>query len=182
MSTENVAPPKLAPFWKILLGNCIFAGIFVLPLCSFSLLSVVLPALVVMGVLLPMAVSASLKARGDPAASWRARLSQQRWARVIIYSTAVSIGVVISLQARQEEDRHFEAIVLAVDQYRAAENRYPDTLAELVPKYLKAVPRARFGRFMYASVPPDNASLSYMPEPYMHLSYDFKSKQLRTWD
>lgn len=163
---------KLQPYWKILVGNLLFAG-FVLLMCSSSILLANLSALVVIGVLLPMAVSAGKEPCG---------LRRQRWTRLAIYAIAVSVGWMLDHQASEKQQRSYDSIIAAVEQYKAIEKRYPDTLEQLAPKYLAAVPTGRWGKFMYSANNPDDAHLSYMPEPYMHKSYRFKSKTSNTWD
>lgn len=163
---------KLQPYWKILVGNLLFAG-FVLLMCSSSILLANISALVVIGVLLPMAVSAGKEPHG---------LRRQRWTRFVIYTFAVSIGWMLDHQASEQEKRNFDNIITAVEQYNAAENRYPDTLGQLVPKYLAAVPAGRWGKFMYDAHSPDYIHLSHVPMPFIHESYNFKSKTRKTWD
>ncbi len=169
MAKEGI---KLQPYWKILVGNLLFAG-FVLLMCSSSILLANLSVLVVIGVLLPMAVSAGKEPSG---------LRRQRWTRFLIYAFAVSMGWMLDHQASENEQRSYNRIIAAVEQYKAAEKRYPDTLEQLVPKYLTAVPRGRWGKFMYFSNNPDDAHLTHMSMPPVKESYDFKSKTSRTWD
>lgn len=85
-------------------------------------------------------------------------------------------------QASKKEQSSYDSIIAAVERYRADEKRYPDALEQLVPKYLTAVPAARIGKFTYGPSNPDDAHLSYMPEPFIHKSYSFKSKTSKTWD
>lgn len=163
---------ELQPYWKILVGNLLFAGVVVF-LCSFSIFTVFFSALIVTGVLLPMAISSWNKPR---------ELRLQRWTRFLIYAIAVSLGWLLDHQAGEDEQRNFNNIIAAVEQYKAAEQRYPDTLEQLVPKYLAAVPAGRWGKFMYDAHSPDYIHLSHMPMPFIHESYDFKSKTRKTWD
>lgn len=169
MAKEEI---KLQPYWKILVGNLLLAG-FVLLMCSSSSLLANLSALVVIGVLLPMAVSAGKEPCG---------LRRQRWTRLAIYAIAVSVGWMLDHQASEKQQRSYDSIIAAAEQYKAIEKRYPDTLEQLTPKYLAVVPTGRWGKFMYSANNPDDAHLSYMPEPYMHKSYRFKSKTSNTWD
>lgn len=163
---------KLPPYWKILVGNLLFAG-FVLLMSSSSILLANLSALVVIGVLLPMALSAKKEPGG---------LRRQRWTRFLIYAFAVSAGWVLEHQASEKEQRNFDSIIAAVDQYKAAEKRYPDTLGQLVPKYLAEVPSGRWSKFMYSVNHPDDAHLLHIPHPPVKESYSFKSKTSKTWD
>lgn len=82
------------------------------------------------------------------------------------------------------DQRNFDNIIAAVEQYKAAENHYPGSLDQLVPKYLAAIPDARSGKFLYSAYPaePDDAHLSRRREAYLHESYSFKSKLRNTWD
>lgn len=163
---------KLQPYWKILTGNFLLAGL-VLWMCSVSVFTVFLSALIVMGVLLPMAAGTGKEPRG----LWR-----QRWTRFLIYALAVSVGGMLDHQASEEQQKNFSSIIAAVEQYKAAEKRYPDTLEQLAPKYLPAIPAGRWGKFWYDTDHPDDAHLSYMPMPYVHKSYSFKSKTSSAWD
>lgn len=176
---------KLKPYWEMLAGNLLFAG-FVLLMCRTAYLLASFAVIAVIGVLLPLAVSASfnaiVSARKGAYEPWRQQLWRQRWTRFLIYAIAVSAGLVLHSQASRNEQNSYDSIIVAVDQYKAVENHYPDTLAQLVPKYLTAVPTARIGKFTYSANNPDDASLSYMPEPFIHKSYSFKSKTSKTWD
>ena len=163
---------KLPPYWKILAGNLVF-GVVVLWMCSFNIMLANLSALIVIGVLLPMAVSAGKEPRG---------LRRQRWTRFSIYALAVSAGWMLDHRASEGEQRNYNSIIAAVAQYKAVEKRYPDTLEKLVPKYLAAVPSGRWGKFMYHANNPDDAHLTHMPMPPVKESYDFKSRTSRTWD
>ncbi|HZW26230.1 MAG TPA: hypothetical protein VFF26_12165 [Gallionella sp.] len=163
---------KLQPYWKILAGNLLFGGV-VLFLCSFSVFTVFFAALVVAGVLLPMAFSARNKSR---------ELRLQRWTRLVIYAIAVTFGWLLDHQAGKDEQRNFDNVIAAVEQYKAAEQRYPNTLEQLVPKYLSSVPPGRWGKFTYDAQDSGNTHLSHMPAPFIHESYDFKSRTRRTWD
>jgi len=160
----------LQPYWKILVGNLLFAG-FVFLMCSISRLMSGLAALVVIGALLPMAVSAK---KHESHELWR-----QRWTRFLIYAIAVSVGIGFNSQASKSS---YDSIIVAVERYKADEKRYPDALEQLVPKYLAAVPTASIGKFTYVPDNPDDAHLSYMPEPFIHKTYSFKSKTSKTWD
>lgn len=163
---------KLEPYWKTLLGNLLFAW-FVLLMCSSATFMVFFSALIVIGVLLPMAVSASKKPPG---------LRLQRWTRFIVYAIAVSVGGMLDHQASNQEKRNFDNIITAVEQYNAAEKRYPDSLEQLVPKYLAAVPRGRWGEFIYDANNSGDAHLFHMIMPPVKETYDFRSKIRKTWD
>jgi len=163
---------KLQPYWKILLGNLLFAGL-VLFMCSSSVFAVFFSALIVVVVLLPMAVSTRNKSR---------ELQLQRWTRFLIYALAVSLGWLLDHQASENEQRNFNNVIAAVEQYNEIERHYPDTLEQVVPKYLAAVPSGRWGKFTYDAKNSDYTHLSHVPAPYIHESYDFKSKTRKTWD
>lgn len=188
---ENAAKPaqaldstekKLAPYWRVLVGNLLLAGLFVVSVCSLSTAGAVLPVLVVILALLPMAIYSSISVMKRPSDLWCRQLRLHRWTRVAIYCLAIAIGLIFNSQARQEDERKFDAIVSAVNHYLTTEHRYPESLGQLVPQYLGEVPRPRFGRFLLSSSSADTAVLTYMPEPFTHLAYDFKSKTRRIWD
>lgn len=163
---------KLQPYGRFLIGNLLFAG-FVVFLCSFSPYSTFLIGFVVLVVLLPMALSAGNKSR---------ELRRQRWTRLAIYAVAVFVGGMMARQAEENERRDFNNIIAAVEQYKAAENRYPDKLEQLVPKYLAVVPTGRMKALMYSPNGSDDATLTTTRPPSIHESYSFKSKKSRTWD
>lgn len=163
---------KIQPYGGFLIGNLLFAGLVAF-WCSFSVFVIFFIGLIVMVVLLPMAINAGKGGR---------ELQRRRWTRFLIYALAVAVGWMLDHQASENEQRNFNNIIVAVEQYKVAEKRYPDTLEQLVPKYLGAVPAARFGKFMYLSNNPDDAHLSYDSMPYIHNSYSFKSKTRRSWD
>lgn len=163
---------KLQPYWRFLVGNLLFAGI-VASICSSSPFSTFIIGFVVLVVLLPMALSAGNKSR---------ELQRQRWSRFAIYAVAVFAGWMIDHQASENEQRNFNSVIAAVEQYKAAEKHYPDTLAQLVPKYLTVIPAGRWHDFMYDTNKADDAHLFHMLTPPVKETYDFKSKKSRTWD
>jgi hypothetical protein len=61
-----------------------------------------------------------------------------------------------------------EAVIAAVEAFHADQKRYPENLAELAPKYLESVPRAKytvlFGDFIYDAFAGD-ATLMYTALP-----------------
>lgn len=163
---------KLPPYWKILAGNLLFAGMLLF-LCSSSIILVFFLGVVVMVVLLPMAITA----RSGPR-----ELLRQRWTRFAVYAVAFLAAFMLDHQASEREQRSFNEVIAAVEQYKAAEKRYPDTLEQLVPKYLDAVPTGRWGKFLFSVSATDNANVMHMPMPYVHETYDFNTKKRRTWD
>lgn len=67
-----------------------------------------------------------------------------------------TLGVVLINNAMQWHiaERNADHIVRACEQFRAANGKYPANLGELVPKYLRSVPRAKYcimwDNFFYA--------------------------------
>lgn len=165
-------PDAILPYWKILVCNILFAA-FVLLACSFNTLLTYLSALVVIGVLLPMALCSGKEIHG---------LRRQRWTRFIIYAATVSVGWALDYQAGKNELHNFNNIIIAVEQFKEDNKRYPDTLEQLSPKYLSAIPRGRWGKFIYDANNPDDAHLFHMLMPPLKETYSFKSKKRKTWD
>ena len=95
--------------------------------------------------------------------------------------TALAIMLTISGNNRLARDRAM-AVVEAVDTYRGVHGRYPLSLDALVPRYLSAVPRAKyalaFDDFLYEREG-NGARLGYVEvPPFGRPCYDFT---LRRW-
>ena len=166
---SNPLPCSKVLNWRVLFGNLIFAGL-VFFASETSMLVAGAAALVVMFVLLPMALSA-----GEHKCLRRMRF--------LIYSVAVLAGWFTGYQEVESERHDFDRIVVAVERLHAIEKRYPDTLDQLIPAYLPAVPVGRNGKFIYHADPGNaDAHLMHMPEPFIHESYDFKTQKRRSWD
>lgn len=73
--------------------------------------------------------------------------------------------------------RNAERVIEACERYRKANGAYPERLAELVPRYLNSVPRAKFccswGEFWYFG-PPRPLLFWYEVPPFGRRIYNFE--------
>jgi hypothetical protein len=77
-----------------------------------------------------------------------------------------------------------DTVIAAVDQFKADHHRYPESLTELVPKYMSSVPRAKYtvmyGEFIFLR---DVPSLMYYGfPPFYRRVYRFDSKNWMVLD
>lgn len=105
-----------------------------------------------------------------------------RVALIRVAAPVLTLGIVVgntALQWRIGEARA-DRVVKACEQFHTANGRYPETLDELVPRYLRSVPRAKYclflGNFMYYA----NQGLHpilvwYKLPPFGRPIYDFES-------
>jgi hypothetical protein len=73
-------------------------------------------------------------------------------------------------------------IIAACEEFHTANGRYPNSLLELVPKYLASVPRAKycliFGEFKYSPLDDANALLFYcIIPPHGQTVYNFRIQE-----
>lgn len=72
-------------------------------------------------------------------------------------------------------------IIPAVEEFKAANHRYPKKLAELAPEYIEAIPRAKytmFGNGFFYFYRNDQAFIGYVAiPPFGRRVYDFNSKK-----
>lgn len=83
-------------------------------------------------------------------------------------------------------DTNAARIIEATERFLAASGRYPDSLGELLPRYLSAVPRAKyslaFGEFSYWSRPDAHGLVWNVMPPFGRMAYDFERRQWRSLD
>jgi hypothetical protein len=76
-----------------------------------------------------------------------------------------------------------ERIILACEQFRTATGKYPDQLAELVPKYLSSVPRAKyaltFSDFRYRNQEGNHLLMWDKSPPFGRRIFDFENRKWR---
>lgn len=102
-----------------------------------------------------------------------------RLALLRIAIPALTLGLVLTNNALQSKIAETNAakIISACEEFHAATGAYPKNLAELVPKYMRSVPRAKycltFSEFLYSdrtpmlfwySVPPFGRKIYYFEE------------------
>jgi len=79
-----------------------------------------------------------------------------------------------------------ERIIAACEQFRAATGKYPDKLAELVPKYFSTIPPAKYSLtssdFRYWNSGGKYELLWTKNPPYGRMIYDFESRKWRYLD
>ena len=122
-------------------------------------------------------------------------LKERPGSRVALFRIAVPIvtlGVVFANTAIQWTiaDANAERIINACEEFHAANGRYPQTLDELVPSYLKSIPRAKYclspmdSKFSYYS--PSEADLHpilwWCKVPFGKEVYNFQTKKWRYID
>jgi hypothetical protein len=80
---------------------------------------------------------------------------------------SVAVFALNAIQNRMARQRA-GIVIAAVEAFHAAEKRYPENLAQLAPKYLESVPRAKytvfFGDFIYCASAGD-ATLMFVALP-----------------
>jgi hypothetical protein len=77
-----------------------------------------------------------------------------------------------------------DTVIAAVDQFKAYHHRYPESLAELVPKYMSSVPRAKYtvmyGEFIFLAEMPRLMYFGF--PPFDRRVYSFDSKKWMVLD
>jgi len=76
--------------------------------------------------------------------AWKRRpLLLRRLGSVVIYFSA-AVAAIIVVRADQEATRgRAEQVIAACEAYKQANDAYPEKLADLVPKFVSAIPKAR---------------------------------------
>ncbi|MCX7168106.1 MAG: hypothetical protein NTV11_17775 [Rhodocyclales bacterium] len=105
---------------------------------------------------------------------------KERLIRFVVYLAAV--GTVLSLIPinRQIAEERAERIIAAVENYKAANGRYPDRLDQLVPQFIAVIPakaRATFTDSGFRYFAGESHTLMYvaMP-PFGRRTYNFETK------
>jgi hypothetical protein len=96
----------------------------------------------------------------------------------------LTLGLVMANNAVQLKIARVNAsqIIVACEAFHNDNNRFPKTLDELVPRYIPAIPRAKyclaFGEFRYWGSEDDHPILVwYVVPPYGRKIYDFDDKR-----
>jgi hypothetical protein len=107
---------------------------------------------------------------------------------VVVWGTTIALTFVsVRFQANHAKSRA-ETVVDACKAYKAANGDYPAQLADLVPAYLPAVPRAKYtltsAEFKYFHHPGRGETMLLFTEipPFMHTSYNFEADRWSTLD
>ena len=106
----------------------------------------------------------------------------QRYIRCGIYASAAFLVFGANYANNRIAEARALELIRVIDQYHAANAKYPGSLEELVPSFIDKVPRAKFtllGEFQYYSSV-DGTTLLYMDmPPFGRPLYDFEKK---SWD
>ena len=95
----------------------------------------------------------------------------------------LTLGIVVGNSALQSRiaKSNAERIVVAVEQFRSTNGAYPNKLDELVPRYLEAVPRAKFclvfGEFMYLTSNEQHTLIWVAIPPFGRPTYNFEQRK-----
>jgi len=77
-----------------------------------------------------------------------------------------------------------DTVIAAVDKFKTDHHRYPESLPELVPKYLNSIPRAKYtvmyGEFIFLRGGP--SLMYYEFPPFLRRVYRFDSQKWKTLD
>lgn len=108
---------------------------------------------------------------------------KERLIRFAIYLSA--IGVVLSLVTINKHiaKERAERIIVAVENYKAANGKYPDRLGQLVPQFIAEVPakaRVTFTDSGFRYLAGESPTLMYVSlPPFGRTTYNFETK---SWD
>jgi hypothetical protein len=116
---------------------------------AIALFLIVLPGLVMGPLFVPFVVIWALGALALSVRSKFAPVRSQRLRNLAVYlSAAVLVGAVHAYRIDIAHSRG-QALVSAIQSFRAENRTYPGSLEELVPKYIDRVQTAAYGRFYY---------------------------------
>lgn len=104
---------------------------------------------------------------------------------VIPVVTLFIVGGNASLQAKIA-NANAERVIAACEQFRAATGNYPEQLTELVPRYMSAVPRAKYALtssdFRYWNMDGNHQLMWTENPPFGRRIYDFENKKWSSLD
>ena len=116
---------------------------------AIALSLIVLPGLVMGPMFVPFIV---IWALGALALSFRSKFApvrNQRLRNLAVYLSAAVLVLTVHVYRIIDAQSRGQALVSAIQSFRAENRTYPGSLEELVPKYIDRVPSAVFGRFYY---------------------------------
>lgn len=149
--------------------------------CLFILDSVVLHELsIAMGTVLAL-VFWMIPATLYQAIKGNREVAVIRAQKVLVYLVmAVAIFISFNLNNRLAEQRA-EVVIGAIDKFHDQRSHYPNSLQELVPEYLDAIPRANFtltgGRLHYLTFGDAPSLMYYSYWPFARRYYNLKSRK-----
>ena len=103
--------------------------------------------------------------------------------------TGIYLLTVAAILAAYSANSHLarsgaNTVIAAVDQFKSHHHRYPKLLKELVPEYLKSVPRAKYtvtyGEFVFSGGGP--SLMYYQFPPFLRRVYNFDSRKWMVLD
>ena len=116
---------------------------------AIALFLIVLPGLVMGPLFVPFVMIWTLGALAISFQSKFAPVRSQRLRNLAVYlAAAVLVGAVHAYNINIAQSRG-QALVSAIQSFRAENRTYPGSLEELVPKYIDRVQTAAYGRFYY---------------------------------
>jgi len=131
-------------------------------------------------ILCPIWLVASLAKTAIQGPGWKLRVLRAAF-------PAVTLGVAVANSAFQLRVAETNAarIVAACEEFQAAHGRFPDSLEQLLPRYLPSIPRARysllFGEFVYVNLGKPML-VWYIVPPFGRKVYDFEIRRWRYID
>jgi hypothetical protein len=96
---------------------------------------------------------------------------------------ALTLGLVLANNAVQYRIAETNApqIVRACEEFHVANARFPQTLDELVPRYMQSIPRAKYclayGEFLYWNIDGRPILVWYAVPPFGRKIYDFENRR-----
>jgi len=100
----------------------------------------------------------------------------------------LTLGLVLANDTLQRRiaDANAAQVIAACEEFRVDNGELPETLDELVPRYMGSVPRAKyclcFGEFLYWSFDGGGMLVWYVVPPYGRRIYDFEEGRWRYLD
>ena len=116
---------------------------------AIALFLIVLPAQVLGPLFVPFIVFWALCALAFSFKSEFAPVRNQRLRNLAVYLSAAVLVWAVYVDRIGIAKSRGQALVSAIQSFRAENRTYPGSLEELVPKYIDHVPSAVFGRFYY---------------------------------
>jgi hypothetical protein len=115
----------------------------------------------------------------------KSAIQRPRWTIALVRAAIplVTLAVVLGNSAVQSRIAKANAvrIVDACEQFRADDGRFPHTLDELVPEYLKFIPRAKYclfwGKYLYFNNDGDPILTWVDVPPFGRPTYDFQNRR-----
>jgi len=106
--------------------------------------------------------------------------------RLTLFKTAIpalTLGLVLATSAVQIKIAEANApqIIAACEAFHAANGRFPETLDELVPRYVPSVPRAKYclvyGEFFYCNIDDSPILVWHVIPPFGRRIYSFQARR-----